>query len=142
MLYISSYIVIKIRLNMIRSIGFLNFFDPHIKTVQLMLNQILKAIWHWEYGCNSPHKEWEESKTDEFCKDRKYVFILSVTSIISITDSRDDLKYPIKCKYKLCLFWHFIKWISINPWFLTFTLIDGLSDSFIAFFYFDFTRIL
>ena len=69
LLDILSDIVVESWLDVEWLVGFLNLLDPHIKLVQLLLDQIIEIIRCVENTINRTHKEREESETKELKND-------------------------------------------------------------------------
>ena len=76
---------------------------------------IIEIIRSVENTVDGSHKEREESKSHEFQSDGENILIWGRTSIISISDSCDNFKNPIKRKNVLSMVWLIIETTFEDP---------------------------
>ena len=68
---IFSDIVVQCWLNMEGFVRFFYFFDPHIKRIQFLFDQIIKVIFGVEDSVDGSHQEREEGSEEEEKKKRR-----------------------------------------------------------------------
>jgi len=81
--------------------GLVRLFDllnPHVKRVQLLINQILEVIRGVENAVDGPHQEREEDQADELKDDRERVLGRCTANVVTVADSCDYLKNPVEGK--------------------------------------------
>ena len=91
-------IVVECGLYVERLIWLLDFLNPHVQRVQLLLDEIVKVVRGAENTGDRSHQEWEEGEAEELEQDWEDVLTLSLARVITVAYSCDDLKDPIKCK--------------------------------------------
>jgi hypothetical protein len=122
-------VVVECRLNVERLVWLLNFLDPHIQWVKLLLDQIVEVVRCAENTRDWSHEEREESQAEELQQYWKDVLLLSFSSVVSIPNCSDDLEDPVEgknvnwCVVFICKVWvflvdprsctGFISWLSL-----------------------------
>ena len=70
-----SDVVVKCGLDMERLVRLLNFLDPHVERVKLLLDKVIEVVGGVKYSVNGSHEEREESNSHELKGNRENVFL-------------------------------------------------------------------
>jgi hypothetical protein len=89
-------VVVQRRLDVVRNVRFLDLLDPHIKRVELLLDQVVEVVCYRKDIGNAAHEERKESQAQELGQDTESVLKLCRTGVITVTDGGNNLKYPVE----------------------------------------------
>lgn len=90
--------MIKIRLDVVRLVGALDFFDPDVEVVHPHLHKILKTVRLVKNGPDTTHQEGEKDEADEFEEDREDVLFGCGACVVAVADGGDAYEAPIESK--------------------------------------------
>lgn len=91
-------IIVQVRLNVKRLVGFLDLFDPHVELVELLVDEVFEVVRGVEDAVDATHEEGEEDKPDELESDREKELVGSFTRVVAIADRGNNLENPIESK--------------------------------------------
>jgi hypothetical protein len=140
LLNVLSDIIIESWLNMEWLVRFFNLLDPHVKGIKFLLNKVIEIVRGVEDTVDRSHKEREEGKSHKFKGNRENVFLGGRSRIVSVSDSCDNLKDPIKSEYVLSGVGMFFEIISIYPG--GYTIFDQIFIIILENIWFNFTRMV
>jgi hypothetical protein len=115
LLDILSDIIVQSRIDVVRLIWLFNLFDPHVKWIEFLLDQVIKVIWCVEDPIDGPHKERKESKSEELESNWKDIFTRCFTRVVTIAYGCDYLENPIEWEDVLRFDRFFIESLCVHP---------------------------
>lgn len=117
LLNIFPNIVVECWLDMERLVWLLNFLDPHVQWVELLLNQVIEVVRCAENARDWTHQEREEGQSQKLEQDREDVLLLRLPRVISIAYSSDYLEDPVEGEnvYWCIVFLSKVRALLIDP---------------------------
>lgn len=115
LLNILSDIVVQGRLDVEGFVRFLDFLDPHVQGVQLLLDEVVEIIRGIEDTVDGAHEEREEGEAQELKADGENVLVRSFTGVVTVADCCDDLEDPVEGENVLSNDRFGVEFLGVHP---------------------------